>query len=70
MVPDVTQPPPLMLIVAPVPVTDTGVDVLMPLMVTAVAVVSVPGFAPVTSANVKLFGVVSQAVCCVQEPVL
>jgi hypothetical protein len=69
IVPLVTQLPPLIEICGlPDPLTDTGVDVLMPLIVTAAAVVSVLGFAPVTSANVKPFGVVSQAVCCVQVP--
>lgn len=70
MLPDVTQLPPLMLMVAPVPVTETGVDVLMPLIEIAAAVVRVLGFAPVTSAKVKALGVVSHAVCCVQAPVL
>lgn len=56
MLPDVTHAPPLMEICAPAPVTETGVLVLMPEIVTAVAVVSVPGLAFVT------FGVKSNAV--------
>lgn len=68
--PLVTHAPPLILIVAPVPVTETGVDVLIPLIEIAAAVVSVEGFVPATSVKVKAFGVVSQAVCCVQVPVL
>ena len=59
ILPDVVHAPPLIDICAPVPVTETGVLVLMPLMVIAVAVVSVEGFAPVTSANVNALGVVS-----------
>ena len=60
MFPDVTHVPPLMDSWGlPAPLTETGVLVFIPLMVIAVAVVSVLKFAPVTSANVKAAGVVS-----------
>ncbi|OYW53717.1 MAG: hypothetical protein B7Y80_15590 [Hyphomicrobium sp. 32-62-53] len=55
ILPDVPQAPPAMEICAPVPVTETGVVVLMPVMVTALAVVSV-----LRAAFVK-FGVKSNA---------
>lgn len=44
IVPLVTQPPPLMLIVAPVPLTETGVVVLIPLIVNVFEYTSVLGF--------------------------
>jgi hypothetical protein len=67
MLPEVTQLPPLMRNCAP-PVADTGVDVLMPLIVTLLDAVSVLRLAFVMSVNVKALGVVSHAVCCVQLP--
>lgn len=70
ILPDVVHAPPLIDICAPPPLTETGVVVLIPLIVIAVAVVSVLGFAPVTSAKVKAFGVVSQAGTAVHEPEL
>lgn len=69
MLPDVPHPPPLMLNCAP-PVAVTVAAVLMPVIVTVFDVVSVLGSAPVTSVKVKASGVVSQAVCCVQVPLL
>ncbi|OYW53718.1 MAG: hypothetical protein B7Y80_15595 [Hyphomicrobium sp. 32-62-53] len=62
MFPLVTHAPPAIEICAPAPVTDTGVVVLMPLIVTALAVVSVLRFAFVTfGVKSKAFGVVSIA---------
>lgn len=61
ILPDVPHAPPLIDICAPVPVTDTGVVVLMPLMVTGFDVTSVLCVAPVTSVKVNALGVVSAA---------
>jgi hypothetical protein len=69
IVPLVTHAPPLIEICGlPDPLTDTGVLVLIPLIVIAAAVVRVLRFAPVTSANVNAFGVLSHVTTVTPAP--